>query len=52
MCPLPSRETAWKRLASDLDRTKLSEITSEIGLDEVIGMGGKFLPVGFVAGSW
>jgi acrylyl-CoA reductase (NADPH) len=46
MCPLPSRETAWKRLASDLDRTKLSEITSEIGLDEVIGMGGKILAGG------
>ena len=46
MCPLSARETAWKRLASDLDRTKLSEITSEIGLDDVIGMGGKILAGG------
>jgi acrylyl-CoA reductase (NADPH) len=46
MCPLPARETAWKRLASDLDRAKLSEITSEIGLDEVIGVGGKILAGG------
>ena len=46
MCPLPARETAWKRLAGDLDRAKLSEITNEIGLDEVIGMGGKILAGG------
>jgi len=46
MCPLPSRETAWKRLASDLDRAKLSEITSEIGLDDVIGTGGRILAGG------
>jgi len=30
MCPLPQRELAWSRLASDLDRAKLSEITHEI----------------------
>jgi acrylyl-CoA reductase (NADPH) len=35
MCPLPPRKAAWQRLASDLDRTKLSEITQEIPLDEV-----------------
>lgn len=46
MCPLPFRETAWKRLASDLDKAKLSEITSEIGLDDVIGTGGRILAGG------
>jgi acrylyl-CoA reductase (NADPH) len=43
MCPLPARKTAWNRLASDLDRTKLAEITHEIGLDQVIDMGPKIL---------
>jgi acrylyl-CoA reductase (NADPH) len=35
MCPIEPRKAAWQRLASDLDRTKLSEITTEIPLDEV-----------------
>jgi acrylyl-CoA reductase (NADPH) len=43
MCPLPLRKLAWERLARDLDRTKLFEITQEIGLDQVIGMGAKVL---------
>lgn len=43
MCPLPPRKAAWQRLASDLDRTKLSEITQEISLDEVPGWGAKIL---------
>ena len=43
MCPLGPREAAWKRLAEDLDRRKLSELTSEIGLDQVIGMGANIL---------
>jgi acrylyl-CoA reductase (NADPH) len=43
MCPLAQRRLAWSRLASDLDRAKLSEITHEIGLGEVIGEGGKIL---------
>jgi acrylyl-CoA reductase (NADPH) len=34
---------AWNRLASDLDRGKLTEITHEIGLDDVIGAGAKIL---------
>ena len=34
-----ARKVAWERLARDLDRTKLSEITHEIGLDQVIGAG-------------
>ncbi len=43
MCPLPLRKLAWERLARDLDRTKLSEITHEIGLDQVVGMGAQIL---------
>jgi acrylyl-CoA reductase (NADPH) len=46
MCPLPARQAAWGRLARDLDRTKLSEITSEIGLDDVIAWGPKILAGG------
>jgi len=46
MCPLPAREAAWQRLARDLDRGKLSGITSEISLDQVIPMGGKILAGG------
>ena len=43
MCPVELREVAWSRLASDLDRTKLAEITHEIGLGEVIAAGAKIL---------
>ena len=43
MCPLPLRKMAWERLARDLDRAKLSGITHEISLDQVIGMGPKIL---------
>ncbi|MCA1392369.1 oxidoreductase [Bradyrhizobium sp. IC3123] len=43
MCPIEPRKAAWQRLASDLDRTKLSEITEEILLDEVQGWGAKIL---------
>jgi len=43
MCPIELRKTAWSRLARDLDRTKLTEITHEIGLDEVIAAGAKIL---------
>ncbi|WP_322515696.1 MDR family oxidoreductase [Rhodopseudomonas palustris] len=43
MCPLSDRQQAWSRLAGDLDRAKLAEITQEIGLDEVIGAGAKVL---------
>ena len=37
MCPLPRRKEAWKRLETDLDRTKLAAMTAEIPLAEVIG---------------
>jgi len=43
MCPIELRKQAWSRLASDLDRSKLAEITHEIGLDEVIAAGPKIL---------
>ena len=43
MCPIELRNVAWSRLASDLDRGKLTEITHEIGLGEVIGAGAKIL---------
>jgi acrylyl-CoA reductase (NADPH) len=43
MCPIKTRKVAWARLASDLDRAKLAEITHEIGLDEVIAAGAKIL---------
>ena len=35
MCPLERRKTAWKRLATDLDRQKLAAMTTEIGLSDV-----------------
>jgi len=43
MCPIPLRKAAWSRLATDLDRAKLSEITHEISLDQVIGEGARIL---------
>ncbi|ABE64231.1 Alcohol dehydrogenase GroES-like protein [Nitrobacter hamburgensis X14] len=43
MCPIELRNTAWTRLATDLDRAKLSEITHEIGLDDVIEAGARIL---------
>jgi acrylyl-CoA reductase (NADPH) len=43
MCPKPERELAWQRLASDLDRSKLAEMTSEIPLPDVIKHAGEIL---------
>jgi acrylyl-CoA reductase (NADPH) len=43
MCPIEPRKAAWDRLARDLDRGKLSEITHEIGLDQVMGMAAQIL---------
>ena len=43
MCPIEQRKTAWSRLANDLDRAKLSEITHEIGLDGVVDAGARIL---------
>lgn len=43
MCPIEQRRVAWSRLARDLDQAKLSEITHEIGLSEVVGQGAEIL---------
>jgi acrylyl-CoA reductase (NADPH) len=39
MCPQKLRREAWKRLDSDVDRAKLSDMTAEIGLSGVIEAG-------------
>jgi acrylyl-CoA reductase (NADPH) len=39
MCPQPVRRQAWKRLATDLDRGKLHDMVSEIGLPDVVEAG-------------
>jgi acrylyl-CoA reductase (NADPH) len=46
MCPKPLRLEAWRRLEQDLDLSKLSAISAEIGLSEVIDMAD-----GLLAGS-
>jgi acrylyl-CoA reductase (NADPH) len=46
MRPLPDRRAAWGRLETDLDPEKLSEMTEEIGLDEVIQTGAKIVEGG------
>jgi len=46
MCPQSLRREAWKRLADDLDRKKLAEITSEIALSEVFAAAPKILAGG------
>jgi len=43
MCPIEVRKVAWKRLATDLDPAKLTEITHEIGLDDVIAAASRIL---------
>ena len=43
MCPIERRRRAWTRLAQDLDKSKLTEITSEIPLDQVLDAGAKIL---------
>ena len=41
--PAADRRAAWKRLEADLDRAKLSEMTNEISLAEVIEAGRKIV---------
>jgi acrylyl-CoA reductase (NADPH) len=36
MCPQPLRREAWKRLAADLDRSKIAAMTSEIGMPDLV----------------
>jgi acrylyl-CoA reductase (NADPH) len=43
MCPLPLRQEAWRRLATDLDRGKIAAMTSEIGLADVVAAGARIL---------
>jgi acrylyl-CoA reductase (NADPH) len=43
MCPLARRKAAWERLARDLNRSKLSEITHEISLDQVFDVAAQIL---------
>jgi len=52
MCPTMARKAAWDRLSRDLDRAKLSEITHEIGLDQVIGIAAQILAGQSAAASW
>ena len=39
MCPLVLRQEAWRRLATDLDGTKIAAMTTEIGLADVVEAG-------------
>ncbi|WBU29743.1 oxidoreductase [Rhodopseudomonas palustris] len=43
MCPIELRKQAWARLATDLDAGKLSDMTQEVPLDQVIDAGTKLL---------
>jgi acrylyl-CoA reductase (NADPH) len=39
MCPLPLRIAAWRRLETDLDKSKIAAMIGEIGLGDVIAAG-------------
>src|SRR6202040_4308464 len=39
MCPLPLRQEAWRRLETDLNRSKIAQMVSEIGLADVMAAG-------------
>ena len=43
MCPLQLRQEAWRRLAADLDHKKITAMTSEIGLADVIAAGARII---------
>jgi acrylyl-CoA reductase (NADPH) len=43
MCPLPLRQKAWQRLETDLDRSKIAAIVSEVGIADVIAAGGRIV---------
>ncbi len=43
MCPQPTRQTAWNRLAQDLDIGKLDKLTTTIGLSQAIDYASKFM---------
>ena len=42
-CPMPTRLEAWRRIASELDRRKLAEITQTIPFDQVFEAGKRIL---------
>ena len=42
-CPMPRRVEAWGRLAEDLDREKLADMTQTIPLAEVFEAGAQIL---------
>jgi acrylyl-CoA reductase (NADPH) len=46
MCPLPTRQEAWRRLDSDLDRGKIAAMTTELPLTHVIDTGARILAGG------
>ena len=43
MCPRPRRVEAWRRLATDLDRTALARMTQTIRLDDVLAWAPRIL---------
>ncbi|MBN8981337.1 MAG: oxidoreductase [Rhizobiales bacterium] len=43
MCPIGPRKAAWERIAKDLDHKKLAEMTTEIGLADVLDVAPKIL---------
>ena len=43
MCPRRERLEAWRRLGSDLDISKLTAISNEVGLSEVMPLAGQLL---------
>ena len=43
MAPLAVRQTAWQRLAQDMDRQRLDAITTEIGLEQAVSVAGDLL---------
>ena len=46
MCPLERRREAWKRLASDMEASKLAAMTSEIDLSGVMEVGRRIVEGG------
>ncbi len=46
MCPMATREQAWARLATDLDRDRMTAIAKRIGLAEALGAAPKILSGG------
>lgn len=42
-CPVPVRQRVWARLAEELSSDFLRSITTEIGLDEVVGLADSFV---------